>query len=264
MHLRPFTFAVLILLCSQCQSSAQNAVSERQMQSEYMADMQAGHLEKALELSDKALANDPNSEALLSDRGVILYRMHRYDEALKCLDKSIAVNPTSINLTSRGGVHIELKQYPDAIEDCNNALAIDSKNAVAYNNRGTAELRLGQTDKALEDLNKALSLKPDLTLALVSRGKLESDRGQLLRAKEDLDKAISFGSTDAGEFSTRAMIYWRLKNKDKAVADATKAYQLSPTPIFKKMLELMKTHPITTTLKTTDIGSERSIDVRDK
>jgi tetratricopeptide (TPR) repeat protein len=195
-------------------------------------------------------------------RKSLLSKLGRNEEALKDFDKAIEVTATPQYLTCRAGLLLQMNRDREALEDCNQAISLDANYYLAYNNRGTAELRLGHLDQALEDLDKTLSLKPDLQIALVTRAKIKCDKKDFTAAKADVDKAIALGDS-AGAFSTRALIYWKLHDKENAVADATKAYKLSPSvAAYKTSLEFMQTHPITTPIQEQTIVDEKLFDSR--
>jgi tetratricopeptide (TPR) repeat protein len=250
-----------LVLSTQCRVKADTLADIQNLQSEYVAALKDGKVQKALDLSDSAVKLAPESAGLWSDHGAILSNLGRNDEALQAFDKSIELGPTAQYLTSRAGVLLQVNKNHEALQDCDRAISMDAEYYLAYNNRGTAELKLGLLDKAIQDLDKALSLKPDLQLALVSRAKIKCDTNKLESAKADVDKAIELSLT-AGAFSTRALIYWKLQDKTHAVEDASKACELSPTAPYKTSLEFMQSHPITTPVQEGTIVDEKIFDNR--
>src|SRR5262249_27066869 len=90
----------------------------------------------ALASYGRALNVRPNSAVVLSDLGVILYDLKRYDDAVASYDRALNVRP-DIALTHfrRANALLELERYDEALASYDRALNLRPNFAAAHSNR---------------------------------------------------------------------------------------------------------------------------------
>jgi len=86
------------------------------------------HLDRALELIEKAIQYKPNSGYIIDSLGWVYFRKGQYDKALKELEKAIELVPGDPTINEHlGDVYFKRKDYKKALEIYKKALSL--KNA---------------------------------------------------------------------------------------------------------------------------------------
>jgi tetratricopeptide (TPR) repeat protein len=117
--------------------------------------------------------------------------------------------------------------YDQAIADYNKAISLDPKNARYFFDRGEAYRKSRLYDKAIADYSHAIALNPNYDSAYNNRASVYDTKGDGAKGLPDADKAIALAPT-ANHFGTRALIYEKLGQRDKAIADYRAALKLDP------------------------------------
>lgn len=102
---------------------------------------------------------------------------------------------------------------------------------LALTNRGTAYANKKMTDQALADLIKAIELKPDYTASYYDRARILAMQNKHSEAVADLTKAIDLskaGLQQAVYYKNRGLSYGAMNKLDEAKADFKKAKALDP------------------------------------
>ncbi len=145
----------------------------------------------ALASYDRALAIRPDDPQALSNRGVTLDELARYDEALAGFDKALALRPDyPPALSNRGNALRALKRFAEALASYDKALALRPDFAEALSNRGTALHEMRRYAEALASYDKALALRPDDAHALSNRGLALQELKRPAEALASFDKAL--------------------------------------------------------------------------
>jgi tetratricopeptide (TPR) repeat protein len=106
-------------------------------------------------------------------------------------------------------------------------------------NRGTANAKQGNLTQAIEDFTKAIEIKPNDIMAYNNRGSAYALQGDCIQAISDFTKAIGINSNDPVAYHNRAVMFYQLKEFDKAWGDIRKAEKLGAkvNPEFIQMLK---------------------------
>jgi tetratricopeptide (TPR) repeat protein len=134
--------------------------------------------------------------------------------------------------------YLRLGQPEEALADFTKAIALAPKYAPSWSNRGLAYVRLGQPGKAAADRAKAIEVDPILNPILKQASRLRRVRysrlgQQILRhtlrekAVADCTKAIELSPKDARLWNNRGEAYLTI-HLDQAIADFAKAIELDP------------------------------------
>jgi tetratricopeptide (TPR) repeat protein len=127
--------------------------------------------DEALASFDDALKTQPNHAEALFNRGLTLHELKRFEEALASFDGALKVRPNYIEaLSSRGNVLRELKRYGEALASFDRALKVRPDYAAAFSNLGVTLHEMNRLELALASYDRALRLRPDYAVALTNRG----------------------------------------------------------------------------------------------
>ena len=99
----------------------------------------------------------------------------------------------------RGVVKYRLKRYEEAIVDFDDAIRLSIKNPRVYFFRGLSKKRLGQYTTSILDFDIAIRLEPDYASSHYQRGAANFKLERYTEAKVDLEKALSLGRHEDDE-----------------------------------------------------------------
>jgi tetratricopeptide (TPR) repeat protein len=166
---------------------------------------QAGQLNDAANVFDRALQLNPDNAELWRHRGGALSALNRSADALLSYQNALRLKPDDVEATYQAGallsqlerfeealahfnrcdalrgdhaptLHMRaralrgLKRYRECLADNRRAHARDPTNVVFCNNVADALVLLGEYEEALEWFDKALSLRPDFIEVLSNKG----------------------------------------------------------------------------------------------
>jgi tetratricopeptide (TPR) repeat protein len=127
--------------------------------------------EEALGSYDRALAVRPDYAEALSNRGNTLRSHHRFDEAIASYDRALAIRPDFVAaICNRGGALQQLGRFDDALASYDRALTFAPNHAEALSNRGVTLHRLNRFEDELASYDRALTVRPNYAEALCNRG----------------------------------------------------------------------------------------------
>jgi tetratricopeptide (TPR) repeat protein len=196
-------------------------------------------------------------------KGYRAFQKHDLDAAIDHYTESIQLNPDYAEAyCSRGMVYVWKRDYDKAIADCTDAIDLKNDYADAYSTRAYAYLLRNEPDKAIEDYAAIIRLQPDDVEAYANMSYAYEKKGDIDKAVETCSEAIaasrnSFVSHSIGSavslskcyfieaaghgieiarlqsklakaFYSRACIYSRKGDFDKAIEDSTEFVRLMP------------------------------------
>ena len=124
-----------------------------------LADL--GKYEEAIEWYDKALEIDSKYLHALIYKGLALKNLDKFEESIAWYDKALAIQPKDVSaLTNKGSALYGLGNYEEAIGYYDKALEVDPKDLEPIFNKGLALYRLGEKGEAIVWIDKALTIDP--------------------------------------------------------------------------------------------------------
>lgn len=208
------------------------AEHEKQVK-DYSMAIQNKDYEKAINLMNKLILDNPNSFGPYQGRGNAYFLLKKYNEAISDYNKAISLGCQEVEIyawkslsfaeigeydialevanqaiqdrsdanlyNARAYILNKKEKYDDALEDCNKAISLDNKRPNFYKNKGVAYFGKGQHDKAMEQFNKAISINPEYSYAYSERGKLFAKLNKNENAINDYKKACEYGDKDSCE-----------------------------------------------------------------
>jgi len=152
---------------------------------------QAGQLDLAAQLYQRALDNQPDNAEALHFLGVLRYQQGEHCKALELIGRAVALSPNvpdfHLNL---GEVHRALEQYEEAVRCAEKALQLLPDYPDALNNLGLAFQGLGRHAEAAENFRRALRQEPDLGVAHGNLGAALSELKEFDQALIHLHRAV--------------------------------------------------------------------------
>ena len=201
---------------------------------------------KAIELLDKAIDINPSYSEAFTRRGEYKWDNTNKDAvgALQDLDEAVRLNKNAYEAFALRGIMLVLQNKDSAgLIDINRAIRLDKDFADAYYYRAMAIEKSGLApypETMLPDLNKALQLNPKFFEAYKYRGGYWHSYNQDDKAVADLTKAIELTpKLDPELFHLRADAYFSLKKYAEAIADFDKEEKLTGAE-FNSQLERAK------------------------
>jgi tetratricopeptide (TPR) repeat protein len=162
--------------------------------------------DEALASFDEALKAQPNHAEALFNRGLTLHALKRFEEALASFDGALKVRPNYIEaLSSRGNVLRELKRYSEALASFEQALKVRSDNAEALSNLGVTLHEMNMFELALASYDRALRVRSDYAEALTNRGITLLELKHFDEALASFDRALTARPDFAEAHCSRAL-----------------------------------------------------------
>ena len=119
-----------------------------------------GKKEAALATFDRALMVQPNNAEALSNRGLNLHELRRFQEALISFEVALTVQPDyAAALFHRGNSLLELRRLEEALTSFDRALKIRPNHTEALLNRGVTLNELRRFEEALANFELLLKFK---------------------------------------------------------------------------------------------------------
>lgn len=179
-----------------------------------------------------AIALSPAGDSASADdhleRAVILEQTGRHDEALAECDRALAIQPDRTDIHRvRGAVLVKLRRLDEAIRAFDLCLAKGKPTAALYEARGLAEAQRGVYERAIADYTLALRAGRGTASLHANRGWAYLFSGAPVPASRDFDEALRLEPSDPRALSGRAMANVQQRRVHEAVADARASVQVS-------------------------------------
>jgi tetratricopeptide (TPR) repeat protein len=144
--------------------------------------------EEAIRVYAEALELQPHNPHLLSNTGVVLARMLRFDEALPWFERAIAQSPDFADaILNRGNIRAFHGAYGDALADYRHAESLFPDSHMPPYNIAFALNALGRVEQSLAYYDRALTLKPDFAKAHHDKGLALLSLGRFSEGFPELD-----------------------------------------------------------------------------
>jgi eukaryotic-like serine/threonine-protein kinase len=196
-----------------------------------------GNLDRAIELLERALAQDEKSAAVhagLAQAYWLKYFSESKDRSW--LDRALPVAERAVSLDqhlsaariSRGTVYTAVGRYDEAERDFNYVLVLDPGNADAYRGLGeVAELK-GEFGAAEQALKKAIALRPDDREFLDHLGHLYYKLGRYKEAESAYQTSIEAAPDSPYGYRNLAAAYYMQGRNAEAAGQLQKALEIRP------------------------------------
>ena len=155
------------------------------------AAQDAGNLQLAEVLLQRATEVDPKNKFAWNNLGLIYFQMRQDDQAITCFQKQIEVNPyDEYAYNNLGRVYWNDRKYEDAVKAFSKQIENNPLDKFAHSNLGAMFSEWHKYDLAVPELEKAASLSPESGELQVSLGDAYLNLGQDDKALTAFDHAV--------------------------------------------------------------------------
>lgn len=197
--------------------------------SEAAALRQAGRLNAALSVLEKALTLDPNNAQIHCERGNLFLIWRRYTEAANCFHVVLDAKEDHVEALSNLGNALQgLNRAEEAVHYLKNARLIQPDAATIHFNLGNALLSLTRYQEAIDCYNKAISLAPGYAKAYCNKGNALQALFALPDAVKAYKAAIQADPNYADPYNNCGNALKHLGQFDTALSYYNKAIQCDP------------------------------------
>lgn len=186
-------------------------------------------LKVKLPVGQQKLDNSPeirNTAEFHYKRGLVLFKISKYDEGIKEFDTVIRMDPKMGKAyINRGTALMEIKRYKEAAGDFEKAIGLSSNDSTAYLNLGLSYFYIGDFKASIEANTKLIGLTPHDPIAFYNRGISYGQLKDYKSAIGDFDQAIRLKPTYNEAYFNRGLAYYFSGNKETACQDWEMAKQ---------------------------------------
>jgi len=155
------------------------------------AAQDAGNLQLAEVLLQRATEVDPKNKFAWNNLGLIYFAMRQDDQAIASFQKQIEVNPyDEYAYNNLGRVYWNDRKYEEAVKSFNKQIENNPLDKFAHSNLGAMYSEWHKYDLAVPELEKAASLSPESGELQVSLGDAYLNLGQDEKALAAFDHAV--------------------------------------------------------------------------
>jgi tetratricopeptide (TPR) repeat protein len=171
----------------------------------------------------------PDYAEALSNRGLTLHQLRRFDEALACYDRALRMRSDHAEaLSNRGATLKELKRFEEALANLDRALALRPHLAETLSNRCDVLRKLRRFDEALASSDNLLKAEPGRAEALCNHGVILGELKRFEEALASFDAALKVQPNYAEALSNRGLVLHELKRFEEALACYESALKVRP------------------------------------
>jgi tetratricopeptide (TPR) repeat protein len=176
---------------------------------------------------------NPKNAETYQNRGNSWFSKRDFENAAADYGDAIRLDPkNAANYYNRANTWTQKGDNAKAIADFDDAIKLNPKYADAYLNRAIALVNTGEIEKGLADYDELIRLTPQSSPAYNSRGWAYSKHGDFAKALEGYNESIRIDPSNTFAITNRALLLAtcsdaKIRDGDKAVADATKLCELS-------------------------------------
>jgi tetratricopeptide (TPR) repeat protein len=154
---------------------------------------QLGDFGEAERVFNSIIKSDSADFIILNNLSIVKSELKKDEEGLQCLRKIIELDPNNIPaLSNLGFIYQQMEKYDKSIAYYLKLLEIDKNQFIAWNNMGYSKALKGDVEAGLKDINKSLTINP----------------------------------TNSYAYRNRALVYIKIKEKEKACEDLYQAKRL--------------------------------------
>lgn len=171
----------------------------REEASRFALLLNKGAFQEAVAEGEALLARFPRSPAIWNGMAMAYGRLGHLDRAIEACNAALAIKPDFAAAHDMlGNMLLEQGRSEAAIAAYAQAVVHDPALASAHNNLGNAYSRLGQIDDAIASYRRAIAIRPDYPSALHNLGGALSMKGETPEAIEVYARALAINPAMAG------------------------------------------------------------------
>lgn len=225
---------LVILVCSCSSISAKNIKKDlaplscdpMTVPAQFMSYAKTKDFNKALDLANVCIKENPNYIQMYSNRGLIYRNMGKYDEALADFNTAISLDKNYMNAYyNRANLYMLKGDKKSASQELNRIIETNPQEYMAYNSRGLIKLEEKDIDGAMSDFKMAISINKDFP-AYHNLGLLYLIKEDYINALKNFTANIKLAPQSADTYYYRGLCYMKTNQSQKAVNDLIIAAKL--------------------------------------
>lgn len=178
---------------------------------------QAGEINKASEIYDNVISQQPDFAPALYLRGVIAKERGNYGRAAQLLQRAIAISPAYLDAQNAlANVYLEQQNYTEALAVFNRVLKIQANQLNALNGLGWTFFRMGKTEDAVKTFERATRAKPDDPVYHFNLGCAHQQLGQINEAAAAYTRALGLDENYAEAYFNLGALFQEHQHWEKA------------------------------------------------
>jgi tetratricopeptide (TPR) repeat protein/transglutaminase-like putative cysteine protease len=179
---------------------------------------------------DKALEIDPTEAVAYNGKGLLARHKGEHDKAIAAFTRATELRPNSdFAVLERARSYVATKRYEQALKDLDRVIKNDPANDTAHSLREDALLGLGRYDEVLAALDAKLAANPRDPVLLNNRCWTRAMANRdLAGGLADCEAVLKAEPDLAAALDSRALIYLRRGELDRAIADFDAALKRAP------------------------------------
>jgi tetratricopeptide (TPR) repeat protein len=179
---------------------------------------------------DQSIAFSTNLVRVYINRAIALIEEDDLQAAIADLDKALILDPEAdLAYMYRGIAHEKQGEMDIAIEDYGKAIKYSDGDKCAYIQRGNGFKLQGELDAALADYNKAVETDPNFALGYVNIGVVYRDEGDSDAAETAFKKALEADSESADAYNMLGFMNKERGDIENALSYYSKVIEIDPT-----------------------------------
>lgn len=184
-----------------------------------------GELNKAAELFDKGLEQNPSYAPLYREKAELWYGAGKYDLALENMRKYVKLTNNDLSAKMRLASFLYLtKNYEEALSLIE-TISSDTSSVVMYRVKAYSQIELEKADEGLASLDKYFSMvktKDQLADDYIYQGKAYLLKKDYDQAEASFNKALEIDETRGEVFGEMGQVYYKQKDYAKAASSYDK------------------------------------------
>jgi tetratricopeptide (TPR) repeat protein len=203
---------------------------------------QLGHHERALECYARALELNQQSAELWYSIGACMYHLGRYEDELQAYNKALGLDPQMERAwLNKGSTLLKMHKYKEALDALNSLLKLNPRFVKAHGDRGIVLRHLNRMGDAIGAFETALSLDAEFSEAWANKGSILLQLGRYEEALVPFENLVTFRPDSAQAWKTKGELESRLGRRNDAIISFEKVLDIEPTNEgAKKMLDAEK------------------------
>lgn len=186
------------------------------------------HLDNAIKFYDAALVKNPQSYLALSNKGLCLFRLSRFDDALACYNEALGIYKNLPEVIfMKGRVMLKKKEYDKAINEFYKITKLEPTNTKAKFYLAKSILKSGNKDGAIKILETIIASENHHD-SLLLLGKIYFEIGKFSAAWSYLDALLKYSPNFIEGHILMGNTLSHLENPNDAIIHFTKVLEMSP------------------------------------
>ncbi len=188
--------------------------------------------DRAFSLIQKAIQICPDSAPYHNSLGLVLKALGKTNEAITSFERALTLDPNLVEAHNNLGVLLQdLNRLEEAASHFDRALGLRADIAELYNNMGNIWQARLEPKKALAYYQKAVHIEPEYAEAHYNMGRAYQEMDQPLEALGSYQKAVNFRPGYPEAFHNMGNVYQLIQKPSDAICCYRKSLELSPESV---------------------------------